>query len=277
MLALAVTIAVWLGILQEGAGASSDRLSIALDRPAASPENLPDILGPDDPRRPLVVLDPGHGGSDPGAVSPEGRREKDATLAIARSVRDALVEGGRVRVALTRDADDRLGLRDRSEIARRLGARLFISIHADAAPNPLATGATIYSLSEVASGQEAALLAKRENAAELVGAADAGAGNTVNRILIDLAQRESMAASAAFADLLVREAEGKVPLRPQPRQFASLLVLKAPDIPSVLFEAGYLTNHQDAAFLESAAGRERIAAALRRAIEIHAAKLVVQQ
>ena len=98
----------------------------------------------------------------------------------------------------------------------------------------------------------------------------------MNRILIDLAQRESMTASSTFADLLVREAGGRVPLRPEPRHFASLIVLKAPDIPSVLFEAGYLTNNDDAAFLLSPEGRARIAEAVRRAVEIHAAGLATQ-
>ncbi|QPQ55018.1 N-acetylmuramoyl-L-alanine amidase [Allosphingosinicella flava] len=269
MLALAVSIALWLGLLADGGGAT-----VMLDAPEARPMDLPEIVGAADPRRPLIVIDPGHGGSDPGAVAPDGTQEKSVTLAVAAAVREALAEGGRVRVALTRADDRRLGLRQRFEIARKLGASLFISIHADAAPNPQATGATVYSLSEVASDREAAELASRENAAELVGAQDAQGGSAVNRILIDLAQRESMAASAAFADLLVREAEGQVPLRPEPRKFASLIVLKAPDIPSILFEIGYMTNAQDAAFLGSGEGKARIAAAMRRAIEIHAARLM---
>jgi len=277
MLAIAATIALWLGLLSGGGASSADGLTLALDAPPEAQRDLPVISGPADPRRPLIVIDPGHGGSDPGAVSPGGGREKDITLSLAQAVADALVVSGRVRVALTRSDDRRLGLRERYDLARRLGASLFISIHADAAPNPLATGATVYSLSEVASGEEAALLAQRENAAELVGAQDLAEGGAVNRILIDLAQRESMTASAAFADLLVREADGLVPLRPEPRQFASLLVLKAPDIPSVLFEAGYLTNAGDAAFLSSPGGQERIAAAVKRAIEVHAARLVASK
>jgi N-acetylmuramoyl-L-alanine amidase len=272
MLALAATIALWLGLFS---GAEDGTLTISLDDEARPSVQLPRITGAADPRRPLILIDPGHGGSDPGASAPDGRREKDVTLALARAVRDALSRDGRVRVALTRDGDTRLGLRERYELARTMGAKLFVSIHTDAAPNRAARGATVYSLSEIASDREAALLAQRENAAELVGATEAvGGGNAVNRILIDLAQRESMAASAAFADLLVREAEDRMPLRPQPRQFASFIVLKAPDIPSILFEAGYLTNGEDAAFLTSPDGQKRIADALKRAIEIHAARLV---
>ena len=272
MLALAATIALWLGLV----AAPDDGLTRALAPAAARPVDLPRIDGASDPRLPLILIDPGHGGGDPGAVAPDGRREKDVTLALALAVRDALIEGGRVRVALTRADDRRLGLVERSSLARRLGASLLVSIHADAAPNLQATGATVYSLSEIASDQEAARLAARENAAELVGAAEARGDSAINRILIDLAQRESMTASAAFADLLVREAEGRVPLRPEPRKFASLIVLKAPDVPSVLFEAGYITNAGDAAFLASAAGQARIAEAMRRAIEIYAARVTAR-
>lgn len=273
MLAIAATIALWLGLFSGETGPGNG-LTVALGAPAARAGDLPTVEGAGDPLLPLILIDAGHGGSDPGAVTPDGRREKDVTLALAKAVRDALVEGGRVRVALTRADDRRLGLRQRSDIARRLDADLLISIHADAAPNLQATGATVYSLSEVASDREAARLARRENAAELVGAADAAGGSAVNRILIDLAQRESMTASATFADLLVREAGGRVPLRPEPRKFASLIVLKAPDVPSILFEAGYITNAQDAAFLTSEAGQARIAETFRRAVEIHAARLV---
>lgn len=273
MFALAVAIAAFLGFTPS----SGEGLTIGLGAADRPPVSLPPVAGPKNANIPLILLDPGHGGSDPGAISPGGAQEKDVTLALARTIRDTLIQSGRVRVALTRQDDRRLGLRDRYEIARRLGAKLLISLHADAAPNLEATGATVYSLSEVASDKEAADLAGRENAAELVGAEKVEGGDAVNRILIDLAQRESMAASAAFADLLVREAKGRVPLRPEPRKSASLIVLKAPDIPSILFEAGYLTNAGDAAFIMSEPGRQRIAKAMQRAIEIHSARLMSAQ
>ncbi|WP_414639520.1 N-acetylmuramoyl-L-alanine amidase family protein [Allosphingosinicella sp.] len=252
----------------------SDSVTVKLEEgKAASSLPLPAISGARDPRRPLVIIDAGHGGGDPGAVSPtSGRREKDLTLAIAKAVHAELARSGRVRVALTRDGDAALGLVDRYEIARRMGAGLFISIHADAAPhNKAARGASIYTLSEVASDREAALLAQRENAG--VGGADVAEGGAVNRILIDLAQRESMETSAGFARLLHREASPLVPFQPDYHRFAALVVLKAPDVPSILFESGYLTNVEDEAFLQSPEGQRRIAEGMRRAVETHFARL----
>ena len=261
-------------------GGEADRaegggVTIPLDPPDA------DALGPlpavtrargDDP--PLVVIDPGHGGRDPGAPSPFGGvHEKDITLALARAMRDELARSGRVRVALTRDGDSYLPLEHRYEIARRLGADLFISVHADAAPlNDRAHGATVYTLSEVASDREAALLAARENAADLIPGARLSPDPNVNLILIDLAQRESMDVSAEFARLLHREGSPVFPFRPQWHRFAAFVVLRAPDIPSVLFESGYLTNDRDAAYLQSTEGRGQIAEGMRRAIEAHFAE-----
>ena len=226
----------------------------------------------DDP--PLVVIDPGHGGRDPGAPSPVADvHEKDVTLALARAIRDSLAGSGRVRVALTRDGDEYLPLEARYDIARRLGADLFVSVHADAAPlNDQAHGATIYTLSEVASDREAALLAERENAAGLVPGERLGSDAGVNLILIDLAQRESMDVAAEFARLLYREAAPVFPFRPQWHRFAGFIVLKAPDVPSVLFESGYLTNARDAAYIVSSEGRSQIAEGMRRAIEAHFAE-----
>jgi N-acetylmuramoyl-L-alanine amidase len=237
---------------------------------------LPRILG--DPSRPLVVLDAGHGGRDPGAVSPFGqRREKDVTLAIATAIRDALAESGRVRVAMTREDDRYLVLKDRYEIARKMRAALFISIHADAAPaNDGARGATIYTLSEVASDREAALLAEQQNESDRIAGAALSGDTIVDRILIDLTQRESMTVSAEFAALLKREASAYFPFRPEYHRFASLVVLKAPDVPSILFETGYLTNATDTAYIASAEGRRQIAQGMKSAIETHFARRMVR-
>ena len=223
---------------------------------------------------PLVVIDAGHGGRDPGASSAVSRApEKDITLALARAIRDDLARSGRVRVALTRDDDSYLVLQDRYEIARRLRADLFISIHADAAPlNDQAHGATVYTLSEVASDREAAQLAQRENEADLIAGTRLSPDPNVNLILIDLAQRESMNVSADFARLLHREAAPLFPFRPDWHRFAAFVILKAPDIPSVLFESGYLTNAVDAAFIQSPEGQRRIADGMRRAVESHFAR-----
>jgi N-acetylmuramoyl-L-alanine amidase len=255
-----------------GQASAGVTVSIAQEPGARRDLPIPRVVGPQG--RPLVVIDAGHGGHDPGAISPGRRaREKDVTLALARAIRDALAASGRVRVALTRDDDTYLELHDRYEIARQLKADLFVSVHADAAPNPQATGATIYTLSEVASDAEAALLADRENASDIVKGADLDAG--VSRILIDLAQRESMEISAKFAAVLNREAAPLVPFRPTPHRFASLVVLKAPDVPSILFEAGYLTHDKDLAFIASTDGQARVAQGMRRAIETHFARRIV--
>jgi N-acetylmuramoyl-L-alanine amidase len=237
-------------------------------------EALPAVTSARGENPPLVVIDPGHGGRDPGATSPFGAaREKDITLALARAIRDDLARTGRVRVALTRDDDTYLDLQERYGIARRLDADLFISIHADAAPsNDQARGATVYTLSEVASDREAATLAAHENEAGLIAGARLSPDPNVNLILIDLAQRESMDVSAEFARLLHREAAPVFPFRPDWHRFAAFIVLKAPDIPSILFESGYLTNEVDAAYVQSEAGRRQIADGMRRAIEAHFAR-----
>ena len=218
-----------------------------------------------------MVIDAGHGGRDPGAPGAiDDLWEKDVTLALARALREELAASGRVRVALTRDSDIFLPLEQRYAMARRLGADLFISVHADAAPsNDNASGATIYTLSEVASDREAALLAQRQNEADAVGGAAMSSDEGVNLILIDLAQRESMETSARFADILHREASPLFTFQENWHRFAAFVVLKAPDVPSILFEAGYITSEADARYLASSEGRREIATGFRRAIEAH--------
>ncbi len=250
-------------------------VDIALDPPGQDDLGpLPSVTRARGTNPPLVVIDAGHGGRDPGAASPFGDiREKQITLALARAIRDEIARSGRVRVALTRDDDSYLVLQDRYAIARRLDADLFISIHADAAPaNDQARGATVYTLSEVASDREAASLAARQNSSDLIAGARLSPDPDVNLILIDLAQRESMNVSANFARLLHREAAPLFPFRPDWHRFAAFIVLKAPDIPSILFESGYLTNETDAGYVQSPAGQRQIADGMRRAIEAHFAR-----
>ena len=243
--------------------------------PRARSAGLPKVSGDDD--RPLVVIDAGHGGVDPGAInSVTGLREKDVTLRIARAMRDELLASGRVRVALTRDKDRYLILRERYGVARRLKADLFISVHCDSVGNGDATGASVYTLSEVASDKEAARLAARENKADVIAGVNLGdAGADVSSILIDLAQRETMNASASFARLLAREAKPLIPTKAKFHRMASLMVLKAPDMPSILFETGYISNPVDAAFIDSPEGRKRISESVRRAVEVYFAKRMV--
>lgn len=219
------------------------------------------------PGRPIVLIDPGHGGTDPGASGLSGTaKEKELTLAFARELKERLVEGGRVRVALTRDGDRALSLEQRADIARRIGASLFISVHMDSAPNPLARGASVYSLSDVASDAEAARFARAENAAG--GALSSEEDSSVRFLLSDLALRDQMAASAALAKRLIDSSRGRVLLRPEPHRFAAFHVLRRSEVPGVLFEAGYISNVDDEAALLTKEGRAPIVAALARAIEI---------
>lgn len=242
-------------------------------KPAAA-KGLPKISGPADDELPLVVIDAGHGGHDPGAISPHGgKREKDVTLAVAKAVRSEMLKSGRVRVALTRDDDKYLVLEDRYEIARRMNADLFISIHADSAENQEAGGATVYTLSEVASDRQAQRLAARENRANIINGVNLGETDAnVSSILIDLTQRETMNVSADFAKLLLREAKPNMRLSSKSHRSASFIVLKAPDTPSVLFETGYLTNADDVAFLSTANGQQRVARSIASAIQVHFAR-----
>ena len=217
------------------------------------------------PGRPLVVIDPGHGGSDPGASGVSGTvREKELTLLVARELRKRLAERGRVRVALTRDADSTVPLEGRAVIARSLGADLFLSIHADSARNPLARGATVYSLSEVASDADAARFAAAQNGPGAIASTQDG---SVRALLADLTVRDEMSASADFAVRLLGKAEGQVELRPEPHRFAAFKVLRGAEAPAVLFEAGYLSNAEDEAMLLDPEQRGRIVAALAQAIE----------
>ena len=214
--------------------------------------------------RPIVVIDAGHGGRDPGAISVSGQvREKDLTLTLAQALRDELVKRGRVRVAMTRDDDRYLVLDDRAAVARRLNAAMFVSIHIDSAPNPLARGASVYSLSDVASDAEAARLAARENADFSHGSA----AGTVDTMLADLAMRSQMSASADLASRFVNKAAGRVELRPNPHRFAAFHVLRRAEAPAVLFEAGYLSNADDELLLREPNERSKMVLALAQAIE----------
>lgn len=214
--------------------------------------------------RPIVIIDAGHGGRDPGATSISGQvREKDLTLLLAHALRDELIKRGRVRVAMTRDDDRYLTLEDRAAVARRLNGAMFVSIHVDSAANPLARGASVYSLSDVASDAEAARLAARENAD---GDASARSG-AVDTMLADLAMRSQMSASADLASRLVNKAAGRVELRPNPHRFAAFHVLRRADAPAILFEAGYLSNADDELMLREPQQRAKMVLALAQAIE----------
>jgi N-acetylmuramoyl-L-alanine amidase len=201
--------------------------------------------------RPLVVIDAGHGGKDVGAIATNGRFEKDFTLAVALAARRAIERRGGIDVRLTRTDDRFLTLGERVRIAREAGADLFISIHADSAPNALARGATVYTLSEVASDREAARLARRENRADMIAGADfSDQDSEVVPILLDLGKRDSMNASADFAQLLQqRMASRGIGFRSEFHRFAGFQVLRNLGVPAVLLESGYLSNPDDSQLL----------------------------
>jgi N-acetylmuramoyl-L-alanine amidase len=268
----AVVLLLALGAARGGAAAErpAGSLSIALPPPAADHV----YAAPGTAGRPIVVIDAGHGGSDPGAVSVSGQiSEKQLTLALAAELRDLLVKRGRVRVAMTRADDRYLTLEDRAAVARRLGAGLFVSLHMDSAPNPLARGASIYSLSDVASDEEAARFAAVQNR----GAAADVADGSARALLSDLAMRDQMNESAAFATRLVGKSAGRFELRPEPHRFAAFHVLRRAGTPAVLFEAGYISNADDELLLRDPKHRSAIALSLAQAIEADVAARLRRQ
>ena len=201
-------------------------------------------------------------------------REKTVVLGLARALRDQLLAEGGIRVALTRDDDRYLALVERVQIARALGADLFLSIHADSAGEQEGvSGATIYTLSEQASSEAAARFAERENMADTINGMElSGSNENVNAILVELSQRRTSAESDGFAELIVREGEGKLSFHPEPRRSAALAVLRAPDVPSVLFEAGFITNRSEAQRLASPEGQRAFAEAMAQAIRVQLAR-----
>jgi len=218
--------------------------------------------------RRTVVLDPGHGGEDPGAIAVTGMYEKDLTLKVARALAARLEATGRYRVVLTRDRDVFVRLRDRVAIARDVGADLFLSLHADSIDQSDMRGMSVYTLSQQASDREAAMMAARENRADAVaGLKLADAGDEVAGVLVALAQRHTLNQSRRFANLLVDHLGRDFRLVPRPHRSAGFAVLTAPDVPAVLVEMGYLSSQQDAKLLASGAHQERVAKALAGAVD----------
>ncbi len=207
----------------------------------------------------VVVIDAGHGGVDPGATSLNGAREKWITLAVAKEIKKQLEATGQFKAVLTRTRDIFIPLRQRVEIARREEAELFISVHADTIKNRRISGASVYTLSEKASDKESAALAERENKADVIGGMDLShESKEVSNILIDLAQRETMNQSVHFAEGLVSKFKGKISVLRNTHRFAGFAVLKAPDIPSVLVELGFLSNRKDEKALRTPEYRAKI-------------------
>lgn len=219
-------------------------------------------------RRRVVVIDAGHGGVDPGTHGRSGVQEKDVVLAFAKKFAEELRSTGRYDVHLTRDSDIFIPLRERVAIARRHKADLFISVHADAIQKPNVRGMSIYTLSETASDKEAAALARKENQSDLIAGLDLqGESPEVTGILIDLAQRETKNYSSRFARTVVDYASQKTRTLDPPHRFAGFVVLKAPDVPSVLIELGFLTNPEDEKQLVSPTWRATMAKTLSRSVD----------
>jgi N-acetylmuramoyl-L-alanine amidase len=216
--------------------------------------------------KPLIVIDPGHGGVDPGAIG-NGTMEKSITLAVANALKKELEATGRFRAVLTREKDVYIPLRDRFRVARENGAELFISLHADAHANAKTRGASVYTLSENASDAEAAALAAKENKSDVIAGVDlTNESKVVSGILIDLAQRETINLSARFAKILVGALKKDTLMLGKSHRFAGFAVLKAPDVPSVLLEMGYISSDEDQQLLTSKKHQKKLAKAITRAI-----------
>lgn len=214
----------------------------------------------------IIVLDPGHGGQDPGAISRSGYYEKNITLNMAKETK-ALLEKEGYKVVLTRDKDVFIPLRTRIKKAHSANADLFISIHADSAKNKSAKGLSVYTISEKASDAEAAALAERENKADIIMGMDlSDVDPMAGTILLDLEKKDTMDKSAQYAQYLVKEMKKKVTLIPKAHRQAGFVVLKSPSIPSVLVELGYLSNKTEDKNLQKKSYRKDLAESLVRAV-----------
>ncbi len=219
------------------------------------------------PPAPLVMLDPGHGGKDPGAIGVSGTYEKQVSLAAAFELKRQLEAEGRYRVALTRAHDTFVPLDERVEKAQAHGAALFVSMHADALSDHSVRGASVYTLSGTASDAQTAALAQRENSADRFRGAAYGAPPDVARILASLVRRETRVGSGRLARNMVTSLDDNLPMLPNPARHAGFVVLKAADIPSVLVEMGFMSNPADEAELRRPRHRARVAEAMKRAID----------
>lgn len=226
---------------------------------------------------PLVLLDPGHGGKDPGAIGVTGTYEKHVAFAAAQELRRQLLASRRYRVVLSRERDVFIPLEDRVAIAQRQGAALFVSLHADALADRSVRGASVYTLGVTASDKQTAALALRENAADQFGAPSTGLSPVVSNILGSLVRQETRAGSARIARKLVGTLGQDLPLLPNPARHAAFMVLKAADIPSVLVEMGFMSNREDEAALRRPDHRTRVAAAMKRAVDAYFAGLETQR
>lgn len=239
--------------------------------PKAKPEKKPEKnTNKSGGKKKIVVIDPGHGGVDPGAVGVDNIYEKHVVLALAKSLKAQLEETGRYRVLMTRDKDVFVKLSNRVKFARDNNADLFVSIHADTIHKPNVSGTSVYTLSKEASDAQTAQLAEKENKADLIAGIDLSVEDEqVVNILFDFARTETMNESKFFANTLVRNMkEDGVKLLENPSRHAGFAVLKAPDVPSILIEAGFMSNKKEARLLNKPEHREKIARSIRKGIDL---------
>jgi N-acetylmuramoyl-L-alanine amidase len=258
-------------LLALGAGALAELCSFgsAMAQPAGRHVHLrPRKLAPQPIAARIVAVDPGHGGIDPGAISPHGMYEKLITLATARELARQLAASGRYRPMLTRSADVFVPLHERVQRARAAHAELFLSIHADTLANPLLRGLSVYTLSAEASDREAGMLATRENRDDFApGLRLSKQSREIGAILFDLERRQTQNQALSLARAIVGEMGRLVPLLEKPQRAAGFVVLTAPDIPSALVELACLSNPQDEQLLSRPAYQQRLASGLMRAID----------
>ncbi len=221
--------------------------------------------------KPLIIIDPGHGGVDPGAVGHGKIYEKHVVLALAKSLRDELVKTGKYRVLLTRETDRFIRLKDRVKFARSKGGDLFVSLHADSIHKPNVRGTSIYTLSKKSSDKQTAKLAEKENRADLIANVDVDIEDEqVAFILGDFLMNDTMNQSKFFANKLVRSLKNHgIKTLENPHRYAGFAVLKAPDIPSILIEAGFMSNKAEARLLNQSSHRKKLAKSIKAGINTY--------
>jgi N-acetylmuramoyl-L-alanine amidase len=273
---LPITRRLLLGRLASGTGiVGTFLLPVWADRTlaaaAASKRTIPTPGVAPSPRLPLplVMLDPGHGGKDPGAIGISGTYEKQVALSAAFELKRQLETEGHYRVALTRTRDAFVPLEERVSRAQARGAALFVSMHADALSDHSVRGASVYTLAEAASDAQTAALARRENSADRFAGAGFDASPEVARILASLVRRETRIGSSRLARDMVGNLDQGLPMLPNPARHAGFVVLKAADIPSVLVEMGFMSNPADEAQLRRPQHRARVATAMKHAVDAY--------
>lgn len=257
--------------LEPEAGKTNWRLVIDLSKQGIAVQskaaNSSSTYKPNPKRKKIIVLDPGHGGKDPGAIGRSYKTyEKNITLSMGKELKKQLESRG-FQVYMTRSTDIFIPLRQRVRIARSYHADLFISLHADSTYNRNAQGLSIYTLSETASDKEAAALAERENKADIIDGMDFSDNSPeINDVLISLSQNDSRNKSSKFAAYVVGEMRKQIKVQNNTHRFAGFAVLKAPDIPSVLVELGYLSNYTEEKYLRDANYRKKLGASITKAV-----------